>query len=153
MPPKRQLDAFIDRYSPSVAGVAKKAFAILRKRLPTATVLVYDNYNALAIGFGPNERSSDAILSLALWPRWVSLFFLQGAGLDDPHGLLRGSGKRARHVVLDAAQVLDEAPIRKLIAEALSTARVGLQPSGRGSIVIKSVSAKQRARRPVSGSH
>jgi hypothetical protein len=49
----------IRAYSHEVAAAARKAFASLRKRLPAADILVYDNYNALAIGFGPNERASD----------------------------------------------------------------------------------------------
>jgi hypothetical protein len=65
--------------------------------------LVYDNYNALAIGFGPTERASDVIFSIALFPRWVTLFFLHGVTLPDPYKVLRGSGKVVRHVVLQTA--------------------------------------------------
>src|SRR3954454_20525420 len=101
--PEMQLDDFITKYSPEIAPLAGTAFAKLRALLPRATVLVYDNYNALAVGFGPNERASDAILSLALCPKWVSLFFLQGATLHDPDGLLTGSGKKARHRVPPSA--------------------------------------------------
>src|ERR1039458_9537409 len=65
-------------------------------RLPGAVQLVYDNYNALVIGFGPSERASEASFSIVLYPRWVTLFFLQGAGLPDPRRLLKGSGKVVR---------------------------------------------------------
>ena len=37
--------------------------------------LLYDNYNALAIGFAPGERSSEGIFSIALFPPHASLFF------------------------------------------------------------------------------
>jgi len=43
--------------------------------------MVYDNYNALVIAFSPNERPSDAIFSIALYPHWVNLFFLHD-GID-----------------------------------------------------------------------
>src|SRR5258708_37311288 len=86
---KQQLDSFISNYSPEVAGVARKAFAWMRKKFPSASVMVYDNYNALAIGFGPTERASDAVFSIALFPHWVNLFFLQGAGVPDPNKLLK----------------------------------------------------------------
>src|SRR6266436_1894806 len=99
--PAQQLKAFIARYEPEVGAAARSALATMRKRLPGAVELVYDNYNALAIGFGPTERASDAIFSIAVYPRWVSLFFLQGATLADPQKLLRGSGSRVRHVVLE----------------------------------------------------
>jgi hypothetical protein len=67
----------------------------MRRRLPGATELIYDNYNALAIGFGPGERSSDAVFSIAVWPRWVSLFFLRGTRLHDPGKLLKGLERRS----------------------------------------------------------
>jgi len=119
----------------------------MRKKFPGASVLVYDNYNALAIGFGPTERASDAVFSIALFPRWVNLFFLQGAGLPDPNKLLQGSGKQARSIRLEKVQLLDEPAVLALIdAEAR---RSGLEPqAGSGKIVIKSISAKQRPRRP-----
>jgi hypothetical protein len=146
--PEKQLDGFIARYSPEVGALARAALAKMRTRLPGAIELVYDNYNALAIGFSPTERTSDAIFSIALWPRWVSLFFLQGAGLPDPHRLLQGSGKVARHLVLAAAEDLDRPEVQDLIAAALARARTPLVGTGPGRIVIKSVSARQRPRRP-----
>ena len=82
--PEIQLDAFLDKYTPPVATLARACLAKMRARLPGAVQLVYDNYNALAIGFGPSERASEAIFSIALYPRWVTLFFLQGAALPDP---------------------------------------------------------------------
>ena len=71
--------------------------------------------------FLPSERTSDAIFSIAFWPRWVSLFFLQGAGLPDPSRLLRGSGKIARHIVLEDADDLDKPAVQELIACAWKT--------------------------------
>ena len=61
----------------------------MKTRIPGAAILVYDNYNALAIGFGPNEKAGQAILSLAVMPRWVTLCFLWGVPLSDPRKLLR----------------------------------------------------------------
>ncbi len=147
MTAKQQLDSFIAKYSPEVAGVARKAFVWMRRKFPDADVLVYDNYNALAIGFGPTGRASDGVFSIALFPRWVNLFFLQGAGLPDPNKLLKGSGKQARSIRIENVELLDEPRVLALIdAEA---ARCGLEPGlGSGKIVIKSISARQRPRRP-----
>lgn len=146
--PHEQLDGFIAKYSPEIGELARAALAKMRARLPGAIELVYDNYNALAIGFSPTERTSDAIFSIALWPRWVSLFFLQGAGLPDPNRVLKGSGKVARHIVLEHADDLDQPAVAALIARALQRARVPLASAGERRLVIKSVSAKQRPRRP-----
>ena len=143
-----QLDGFIAKYSPDVAKLGRAAIARMRKLLPAAQVLVYDNYNALAVGFGPNERSSQIVFSIAMYPRWVSLFFAKGVGLPDPHKRLAGSGTVVRHVVLKDIEVLDDPQIRELMQQALARAGVSLQTGKRGAIVIKSISARQRPRRP-----
>lgn len=148
VPPDRQLKSFLAKYTPEVAAVAKAALARMRKRLPGAVELVYDNYNALVIGFGPTERASDAIFSIALYPRWVNLFFLRGASLPDPKGLLKGSGNQVRSIVLEDAAILDTRAVRGLISRALEAAPKPLNKKSRRRIVIKSVSAKQRPRRP-----
>jgi hypothetical protein len=147
--PKQELEGFIAKYSSDIASLAGKSLRKLRSRLPGALQLVYDNYNALAIGFSPTERTSDAIFSIALYPRWVSFFFLQGAGLPDPLGLLKGSGIVAWHIVLSAAEDLDTPEVEALIAHALQAARTPM-PLKRGGerIIVKSVSEKQRPRLP-----
>lgn len=48
----------------------------------------------------------------------VNVGFFRGAELDDPAGLLEGSGKFMRHVKLRPDGEIDEAALRKLIAAA-----------------------------------
>lgn len=147
--PSAQLDSFLDKYTPEIAAQARLALRRLRARLPGAQELVYDNYNALAIGFGPGERTSDAVFSIAVFPRWVSLFFLQsGTRLRDPAGLLEGSGNQTRHIKLYRAAAIDDPAVQVLIAQALELASVPIDPAQPRRLVIKSVSAKQRPRRP-----
>jgi hypothetical protein len=147
----RQLAAFLAKFDPAVAAQARRALAVMRRRCPGAHELVYDNYNALAIGFGPSERASDAVFSIAVFPRWVSLFFFEGASLPDPDKRLRGSGKAVRHVVLVDATVIEEPAVRALIAAALARADPPIDPRARRRLVIKSVSARQRPRRSAPG--
>ena len=147
MNPETQLDGFMAKYSPEVVVDARRALAFLQARLPTATRLVYDNYNALVIGFGATEKVGDVILSIALYPRWVTLFFLRGVDLPDPHGLLAGSGAQVRSVRLDPISRLEEPEVGALIDTALAYGRP-LPASGAGPLIIKSISAKQRPRRP-----
>ena len=147
MTPAAQLAAFLSRYDRAVASTARAALRRMRKCVPGAVELVYDNYNALAIGFGPSERASEAIFSIALYPRWVTLFFLRGATLRDPEGLLRGTGTRVRHLVVTEPEVLDAPGVRRLIREALAAAP--RRPAGKRRLIVKSVSPRQRPRRPV----
>lgn len=146
--PEYQLETFIAKFTPEVGDLACAALEKMRLRLPGAIELVYDNYNALAIGFGPTERTSEALFSIALFPRWVSLFFMDGASLPDPDKLLKGSGKVARHIVLEDAATLDRPAVQALITQALEYAGVSFEGTGPGRIIIKSISAKQRPRRP-----
>ena len=148
MTARQQFEKFLRKYDPAVAAEAKKSLAKLRKLIPNAVEMVYDNYNALVIGFCPGMRPSEAILSIALMPQWVSLCFLQGAGLPDPEQRLEGSGNVARHIKLKSGAVtLDEPGVRTLIAEALKRAKVPIRVGQKRQFIIKSVSAKQRPRR------
>jgi hypothetical protein len=143
-----QLAGFLAKYDPEIEALAREARKRMQARLPGATELVYDNYNALAIGYGPSERASEAIFSIALYPRWVSLFFLQAKRLRHGSGLLQGSGKVARHIVLQSGADIEQPAVEDLIAQALELAKVPLDLSSPRQLVIKSVSAKQRPRRP-----
>ena len=143
-----QLNSFLAKFTPEIAALATAILSKMRARYPTALELVYDNYNALAIGFSPTERASNGIFSIALYPRWVSLFFLQAKGLPDPQKLLQGSGSVARHIVLPGADKLDEPAVKALMREAAARAAIPFDPHGEHRLIIKSVSATQRPRRP-----
>ena len=143
-----ELDAFIDRYAPEVAADARQALAFMRARLPTATQLVYDNYNALVVGFGAGRKASDIIFSIALYPRYVTLFFARGVELPDPHDLLEGEGKGVRHLKLRPVSRLESPEVGALIDAALAIATPLLPAHGEGPLIVKSISARQRPRRP-----
>jgi hypothetical protein len=146
--PVKQLAGFIARYDLTVARLARATRAAVRKRLPTAIELVYDNYQFLAIGFSASERASDCIVSLAVSPKGVALSFYYGASLPDPQGILLGSGNQNRFVRLASAATLANPAVEALLRAAIAQAKMPLPASGRGYLVIKSVSAKQRPRRP-----
>ncbi len=146
--PAKQWDGFLARFDPQIVALVKASLARMRKRVPGAVELVYDNFNALVVGFGPSERASDAIFSLAIYPRWVNLFFLRGAKLEDPAGLLQGSGGVVRHLRLSDPRVLDDSGVRDLMDRAMAQAAKAIDPREKRRMIIKSVSAKQRPRKP-----
>jgi hypothetical protein len=148
--PARQLADFLGKFDPEVATIAKGALSKLRKRLPGAFELAYDNYNALAIAFGPTDGSSAAVFSIAVYPRWVSLFFAQGARLLDPRSILKGSGNQMRHIVLESPDDIQRPDVEELISQALKLAGVLMDGRRRRRLIIKSIAAKQRPRRPAS---
>jgi hypothetical protein len=143
-----QLDGLLDKYTPELATAGRDCLKRMRARLPGATQLVYDTYNALGIGFGPSEKASEAIFSIVLYPRYVTLFFLQGVQLPDPKKLLQGDGKVVRHIKLESAADLEKPAIRQLMTAALSSAKRPIDHTAPGGLIIKSIAAKQRSRRP-----
>jgi hypothetical protein len=145
---QRQLDDFIDKFTPHVATLTRALLEKMKARIPGAQILVYDNYNALAIGFCRNDKAGQAILSLAVMPRWVTLCFLSGKALSDSDHLLKGEGSRVRNVRLHTAEALDDPRIEALIAEALAITLWPVDPDEPQRLIIKSISAKQRPRRP-----
>lgn len=145
---ERDIDRFLARFEPGVERLARDVRRWMQRRLPTAIEMVYDNYNALVFGFVPSERPSDAIFSVAVYPRYVSVFFLQGAGLPDPEGLLQGSGSQVRHLRVGDVADLERPAVTALVAAALDDAVVPMPRGGRGTVIIRSISAKRRARAP-----
>jgi len=147
-----KLEGFLAKYDPKIAALGRKAFAVMRRRLPGAIELVYDNYNALVIGFSAVDKVSRTPFSIALYPRWITLFFLQGAVLPDPKRLLQGKGSIVRSIRIEDAKAL-AATFANEDVDALISAGVlhtgwMLDPKAKGRMIIKSISAKQRPRRP-----
>jgi hypothetical protein len=145
---ENQLEGFLAKYTPEISALAKAALTKMRKRLPGAVEMVYDNYNALVIGFCPGERPSEAIFSFGLYPRWINLYFLQGKSIRDPEKLLKGSGNQVRYLVLESAGTLDDPRVQELIEEALERAKVPIDSSKKRKTMIRAVAPKQRPRRP-----
>jgi hypothetical protein len=147
--PQEQLDGFLAKYTPEIAAKTKTVIAKLRRRLPGMIQLVYDNYNGLVVAFGPTERASDVVFSIVAYPKWINLFFLRnGPRLPDPEKLLKGSGTKVRHILVDSPSDLDKPAIQALISEALAQSDTVAGSASKSRIVIKSISAKQRPRRP-----
>jgi len=146
---QKQLVSFIAKFDPEDQRLIRAVRRAVRKRLPTANELVYDNYNFFVIGYSPTERPSDAIISIAARARSVGLCFLHGARLPDPGKILEGSGNQTRFIRLPSARVLARPDVEALIAAAITRAKTPLPSSGGGRLIIRSISAKQRPRRKV----
>ena len=144
--PTKQVAGFISKFDPPIAKLARASRAALRKRLPTAVELVYDNYQALAMGLATTERTSDCVATIAVFPKSVILGFYWGSSLPDPTGILKGGGKQHRYVSLTSAGMIRTAPVEALIRASVAQARTPLAAAGKGYTIIKSISAKQRPR-------
>jgi len=149
MPPtaEQQLKSFIAKFDSNLGKQIRECRSALRKRFPTANELVYDNYNFFVIGYCATERPSDCIVSLAANSKGLGLSFYHGASLLDPRRILQGSGKQNRFVRLGGAATLRRPEVEELLDAAEAQADPPLAKSGRGKLIIRSISAKQRPRK------
>src|SRR5215213_796042 len=95
---EKQLDGFIRKFEPKHQALIRATRKALRRRLPAANELVYDNYNFFVIGYCSTERPSDCVVSIAAGANGVALSFYHGATLPDPGRLLLGSGRQNRYI-------------------------------------------------------
>jgi Domain of unknown function (DU1801) len=144
---EKQLEAFIGKFDPEHRALIRAARRVLRRRLPAAHELVYDNYNFFVIGYCSTERPSDGLVSIAAGANGVALSFYRGATLPDPQKVLLGGGQQNRFVRLESATMLARPEIEALIAAAVSQAKTPSPAGQKGRLIIRSISAKQRPRR------
>ena len=143
-----RIEAFVSKYTPAIAAQLRDARRRLRAHFPRGVEMVFDNYNALVFGIGPTDQSRESFISIAGYPKWVTLFFLDGAGLHDPEGLLEGDGKQVRGIRLKTPADLDAPAVAALIAQAIAPHADALARAAPLATVIKAEVDKQRPRRP-----
>jgi hypothetical protein len=147
--PETQVASFIAKYSPLMQARLRETRAAVQALVPRGFELVYDNYNALVFGFSPTKRTKAAVLSIAGYPGWVTLFFLKGAQLPDPTGLLQGEGSTVRSVRLpEHGPPLADKRLQPLIAAALAADAEEWAEAPLRRLIVKSVATEQRPRRP-----
>jgi hypothetical protein len=139
-----QVRMLIAKYVPAHLRLIGAMRRSLRKRLPTAHEVVYEYHNlrAVVISFSPNERGYDGVLGIRADGNGVKLFFGRGKELPDPEKLLQGSGTQTRSINVEGASTLARPAVARLIEEAIARNRVPFALAGRGSVVIRSTSAK-----------
>lgn len=142
-----ELRALIGKFAPAHLRLVGAMRRSLRKRLPTAHEVVYEYRDCFVISYSPSERGYEGVLAIRASANDVRLYFNRGKELPDPEKLLQGSGTQARWMKLEAASTLARAPVARLIEEAIARNSVPFLRAGRGSVSIRSTSAKQRRQR------
>jgi hypothetical protein len=69
-----------------------------------------------------------------------------GASLPDPARRLQGSGRQGRFVRFEGPATSGDPAVRGLLRAAALHARTPLPPTGRGALIIQSISASRRPR-------
>ena len=142
-----QVRTLIAKFAPAHLRLIGAMRRSLQKRLPTAHEVVYEYRDWFVISYSPNERGYEGVLAIRASVNGVRLYFNRGKELSDPAKLLQGSGNQTRSINLEGASTLARPAVARLIDEAIARNRVPFARAGRGSVVIRSASAKQRRRR------
>lgn len=143
-----ELRTLIAKFAPDHLGLISAMRRRLRKLLPTAHELVYEyaNLGAVVISFSPNDHGYEGVLGIRATESGVKLYLNLGKNLPDPDKLLKGSGQ-TRSIDVVGASTLARAEVARLIEEAIARNGVPFASTGRGSVVIRSTSAKKSGRR------
>jgi hypothetical protein len=151
-PTPRALLKFLKPYDREVRDLALQLRHVVLDEMGPCYENIYDAYSAVAIGYGTSERLSDGIFHIAVYAKGLNLGFNQGATLEDPKGILEGTGSRIRHIKIRTPADLQRPEIRAYIRRARKTAladarklgeREPQKPDGVVSTV-KAIYAKKR---------
>ena len=142
-----QLRTLIAKFAPAHLRLIGAMRRSLRKLLPTAHEVVYEYRDWFVISFSPSEQGYEGVLAIRATADGVKLYFNQGKDLPDPEKLLQGSSQ-TRFIDVEGAATLARPAVACLIDEAIAHNQVPFVSAGRGSIVIRSTSAKQRRQSP-----
>jgi len=141
-----ELRTLIAKFAPAHVRLIGAMRRWLRKRLPTAQEVVYEYRDCFVISYSPNEHGYEGVLAIRGSANGVRLYFNRGRELPDPEKLLQGPGNQTRFTNVEGASTLARPEVARLIDEALARNRVPFARAGRGSVVIRSTSAKRRRR-------
>src|SRR5437762_12625828 len=111
-PVPRQLTNFLKPYDPEIRNLALKLRALVLEEMAPCYENIYDAYSAVAIGYGTSDRLRDGIFHIAVYSKHVNLGFNDGASLDDPKGILQGSGNQIRHSTIKTPEDIKRPELR-----------------------------------------
>lgn len=132
---------------------AKDIFLWLRefvwKMFPEANELIYDNYNALAIGWSVDDKMGNTFCTMAIFRtnQNVHFGFYRGHELADTEKILLGKGNQYRYVLVNSTKDFPKSYLQKLMVDAYANALARMKNKAtdiKGLTITKSVSAKKR---------
>jgi hypothetical protein len=143
----KDLTKFLKPYDRNVAETAFLLRDFVIGQHPDCNELIYDNYNAVAIGYSTTDRQKELYCHIAVYTKYVNIGFNMGTLLDDPKGLLKGTGNSIRHITVDNIAEFSEKYVRGLLKQAFKLSIDSLENGEqkvKGQSIIKSVSATKK---------
>jgi Domain of unknown function (DU1801) len=113
------VDDFFGECADEVAAISRAARRLVLDVLPEARE-VLDRGNRI-VGYATGPRAlKDLWAGVAPHGAHVNLQLANGALLDDPAGMVEGTGKRVRHVKLRSLEDVDRPQVRTLLEASLA---------------------------------
>jgi hypothetical protein len=134
------LAPFPDRVQDLALGLRERVLTVM----PNAHEFVWDATNAVSFAYTPTTRWQDSVVHIASYAKWVNLGFNEGASLDDPLGILVGSGGHIRHVRFAAIGDLEAVWLDGYLRAALDNAGCRADMGDGGTTVQVSEGPKRR---------
>jgi hypothetical protein len=110
---------------------------------PHCNELIYDNYNALAIGWSLTDKLLHTFCAIAVYEHYLHFGFYWGSQIADPENILLGKGNQYRYIKIESKADFPEAYTRILLKEAyaISLAKMDNQNQPmKGRTITKSIS-------------
>lgn len=111
----QQLEELVREQSPAVREVHERLHRLLHELFPDAVEQVDLPDRVLA--FGRTERMRDLWFALIAHKAHVNVQLADGLDLDDPDGLVEGTGKRIRHMKVRTVEDAERPALRALIEQ------------------------------------
>ncbi len=114
-----QLLEFLHRYDPAIRSLALDLRTLIHEEMAPCHEYIFAMRSKVVLLYGATERViDDGICHINVFVRQVNLGFSRGTELEDPAGVLQGTGKAMRHITLKASIDLRRPDIRSLLQEA-----------------------------------
>lgn len=114
-----KLKKFIDPYDHKIQKLTLELRNFITELVPEANELIWDNYNAVAIGYSKSEKLKDTFCHIAIYSQHVNFGFNRGAELTNTNIKLNGKGKLIRHIKVKNFESFPKEDIKKMIWEAV----------------------------------
>jgi hypothetical protein len=117
--PPPELLEFLYRYDPAIQSLALGLREVIHDEMAPCHEYIFEMRSKVVLLYGATERViADGICNIGVFARHVTLGFPRGADLDDPAGVLQGTGKGMRHLTVRQLSDLDQPEVRRFLRKA-----------------------------------
>ena len=144
----KDLKKFLKPFNKDIRDIALWLREFIWDEYPRCNELIYDNYNAVAVGWSPSDRVGETFCSIAVGSnKYVHFGFYWGSKIKDPKKILQGKGNQYRFITIKTKSDLPKTYIKKLMKEAFLysiSIMKDKEQELQGATIVKSISAKKK---------